>query len=96
MVGGWLDAALLISLTDWLIQETDVTPVFNGTPEGVEVARRIDANGKAVIIVINHNRQEYTLNLEDSATSRKDLLSGEEVGEDYTLAGYGVLVLAEE
>jgi beta-galactosidase GanA len=95
MVGGWLDAALLASLTEWLLQETGVTPVFAGAPEGVEVARRVDANGKAVTLVINHSRQETTLTLPGSGNSRTDLLTGEEFGETVTLPGYGVRVWSD-
>ena len=96
MVGGWLDSALLESLTGWLLQETGVTPIFAGAPEGVEVARRAGANGSAVTLVINHNRQETTLVFPGSPPPRKDLLTGEEFGENVTLPGYGVRVFAEE
>lgn len=94
MVGGWLDDTLLASLTGWLLQETGVNPVFAGAPEGVEVARRVDANGRAVTLVINHNRQETALNMSGSAASRKDLLTGEEFAESVNLPGYGVRVFA--
>jgi beta-galactosidase len=95
MVGIWPDTTLLASLTEWLLHETGVEAVFAGAPEGVEVARRVGANGKAILLVINHNREAVTLRLPDAGTSRTDLLTGEAFGESVTLPGYGVRVWAD-
>ncbi len=90
-VGAVLDDALQSSLTDWLINAAQVTPVFSGAPAGVEVARRVDADGRAVLLVLNHNREEATLTLSASA---RDLLTGETFATDLPLPPYGVRILA--
>ncbi len=94
MVGGWLDDALMASLAEWLIQETGITPTTTPTPQGIEVARRVGAEGKAVTFVINHNRHEETVALPGIPAPRRDVLTGEECGESVTLPGYGVRVFA--
>jgi beta-galactosidase len=44
---------LLTKLTKELCQEANITPVLE-TPEGVEVTKRVQADGRAVYFLLNH------------------------------------------
>ncbi|HLV80215.1 MAG TPA: beta-galactosidase, partial [Chthonomonadaceae bacterium] len=45
-VGAILNDALQDSLTDWILSQAQVAPLFAGAPAGVEVARRVAPDGR--------------------------------------------------
>jgi beta-galactosidase len=98
-VGAVLNDALQIDLIDWLLETVSLSPVWPAPRPGVEVARRVGTDGRAVVLVINHNRQEVSLPLPVTAdpTSRtrlRDLLTGEVFEETTILPPYGVRVFS--
>jgi beta-galactosidase len=89
-VGAWLDDHTMQRLTSMWLADSGVQTI--SAPEGVEVCRRVGASGE-VWIVINHTRQARTV---PSPATARDLVTGQTVGRDLTLDGYGVAVLAAE
>jgi len=91
-VGAYLDDAAQQAFMDHVAQMAGVKPVM-GTPQGVEVCRRITDEGKNVFIVINHERTEQVIRLPWPAHEH---LSGLSVEDELELAPYGVAVLTAE
>jgi beta-galactosidase len=89
-VGAWLNDELQSDLTDWLLELAQVTPPPLNAPRGVEVARRVSAEGRAVTFVLNHNYQEARVPL---SAPHKDILSGETFTEWLPVPPYGVRLL---
>jgi beta-galactosidase len=88
-IGATLEDTLQADLTDWLLNQSGVTPTIAGAPPGVEAAYRVAEDGRRVLLVINHDRMEATLPLEHPVT---DALTGERYVETLPLTPYGVRV----
>ncbi|AEE47427.1 beta-galactosidase [Cellulomonas fimi] len=56
-----LDGAALGALTERLLVEAGVSPVLDGVPAGVEVARRRAADGRSWLFVLNHTEAPVDL-----------------------------------
>lgn len=89
-IGTELDRSTLNRLFDGISETAGLTPVLPSLPPGVEAIRRESDDGRAVIIVINHNENEIALWTEDEFV---DLLTGSIVNGAAALGGNGVLVL---
>jgi beta-galactosidase len=88
-VGAYLDNTSQKILLDRIAQSADVRPVMD-TPAGVEARRRIDANGKEIFIVINHERVEHLTKLPWPA---QEHLSEQNLTDQLKLEPYGVAIL---
>jgi beta-galactosidase len=95
-VGAVLNDELQADLMRWLVAQAQVMPVLAGTPHGVEAARRVAEDGRAVLFLINHNRQAATLPLPAPPlpASVRDLLTGETFTDALPLPPYGVRLVA--
>src|SRR5581483_7387536 len=95
-VGAVLNDELQADLMRWLVEQAQVTPVLSGTPRGVEAARRVAEDGRAVLFLLNHNRQTATLPLPAPPlpASVRDLLTGETFTDALSLPPYGVRLVA--
>jgi beta-galactosidase len=95
-IGAVLDEALQNSLTDWLLAAAQVAPTLAGAPQGVEIARRVTEEGRAVLLVINHRREPAALTLPAPPlpAAVRDLLTGETFTATLPLPPYGVRVVA--
>lgn len=91
MVGAWFNNELQSDLTDWVLGLANVTPAPLKAPQGVEVARRVGPEGRAVTCVINHNREEVRVPLPSPC---QDLLTGETFDGWLSLSPYGVRIFA--
>jgi beta-galactosidase len=81
---------LLHKLAQQLCQQAGVTPVLPA-PEGVEVTRRVRADGRAVYFLLNHtDKLEVVALPEGTFTS---LLTGKAIEEQVEVAGNDVVVL---
>lgn len=88
-VGVYLDEEAQQALTDHIVRMVGIRPVLE-TPPGVEARVRVDAEGKRIYIVINHEREEQLVPLPWPA---QEHLGGQPVAEELKLAPYGVAVL---
>jgi beta-galactosidase len=88
-VGVQLEEGLQSSLTDFLLALSGASPTLPEAPEGVEMARRVAEDGRAVTILINHNRFEVPVPL---STASQDILTGEAFTDSVSLPPYGVRV----
>jgi beta-galactosidase len=52
-IGTVLDASTLDTAAKWMARVSHVQPVFGPVPDGVEVTRRVGADGKQVFVLIN-------------------------------------------
>ena len=93
-VGAVLDEASQTALTDWLLAETQIEPVWRDTPPGVEAARRMDGAGREALLFINHTRQSHSVSLPAGGKERRDLLTGEAFTQSFALPPYGVRLFA--
>ncbi|HLI05621.1 MAG TPA: beta-galactosidase [Ktedonobacteraceae bacterium] len=81
---------LLDKLIQQLCRQADVAPVL-AAPAGVEVTRRVQADGRAVYFLLNHtDRPEVVILPEGTFTA---LLTGKEVEAEVEVAGQDVVVL---
>ena len=87
VVGAVLNAELQSDFTAWLLAQTEIKPVFANAPAGVEAARRVSRDGRAVTLFINHNREAVAFDLPNESP---DLLTGETCDAGTTIPGYGV------
>jgi beta-galactosidase len=62
-VGGQFDESVMRSLSAWMLKISNVAPILANVPEGVEVCRRVGAEGKEIIILINHSAEAQTIEL---------------------------------
>lgn len=85
------DKAMLQSLLSTICKEKGIEPLL-AAPSGVEVTRRIK-DGKSFTFVLNHNSEASVVQLQDEP--RKDLLSGELVSGEYSVAAKGVLIIEQ-
>ncbi|MDQ3780648.1 MAG: beta-galactosidase [Chloroflexota bacterium] len=88
-VGAWLDDDAQQALIDRIVAGAGVAPVLE-TPAGVEARRRVDAQGKEVLLLINHARDERTVSLPWPGWEH---LSEMEVGGELRLSSYGVAII---
>ena len=88
-VGAYLDEAAQQAFIDRVIQTAQLKPVMQA-PSGVEVGKRVSAEGEDIFIVINHEREEQVVALPWSA---HDHLSEAAVTDELKLAPYGVSIL---
>ncbi len=89
LVGAYLDDAAQFALLKHIADTAEVFPVLK-TPPGVEAARRLTPDNKAITLLINHTRQPQAVTLPFTG---KDHLSGQPVSDAITLAPYGVMVI---
>ncbi len=89
-IGGILDEKLMASAANWMIKDSDVTPVFGAVPNGVEVSRRV-GGGKQVFILINYSAEPQRVALPHAMKSLLD----EKQEETIELPVYGVAVLLD-
>jgi len=92
-VGAWLDDALLAKLTSILLKKSGVEPIVPHAPDGVEVCLR-RGKGKAVMILINHNRTDVHVSLPYAMADLLATAATERNSVD--LPPYGVDVLETE
>jgi beta-galactosidase len=88
-VGTYLDDAAQDALLGHILQTAGIRPPLEAPP-GVEVCKRVSAEGEDIFIVINHKRAEQVVKLPWPA---QEHLSGSQVPEEVKLAPYGVVVL---
>lgn len=98
-IGAWLNEELQSDLTDWLIGLAQTQPVWPTPQQGVEFAQRIGPEGKKVLLVINHTRNEVSVPLTspsetDWTAPLQDLLTGETCTDHISLTPYGVRIFA--
>ncbi|MDQ0059236.1 beta-galactosidase [Paenibacillus harenae] len=85
------DKALLQSLLSTICKEKGIDPLL-AAPTGVEVTRRVK-DGKSFTFVLNHNAEAALVQLQDEPS--KDLLTGQLVSGEYSLAAKGVLIIEQ-
>jgi beta-galactosidase len=89
-VGGVLDAKVMDSAAEWMIQKSGVTAALGPVPDGIEVSRRV-GGGKQVFLLINFKAENQKVTL---PRAMKSLLDGKDVS-NVDLAQYGVAVLLD-
>jgi beta-galactosidase len=88
-VGAYLDEGSQQLLLDRIVAAAGVEPAMK-TPAGVEVCKRVNAEGVEVFIVVNHERAEQLVRLPWPAWEH---LSGLSVKDELKLGPYGVAIL---
>ncbi len=91
LVGAFLDVYAQQRLLRHIADAARITPEWE-SPSGVEVCRRVRADGFAVHIVINHERTRRHVTLPQPMV---DCLNGGVVKEDLGLEPYGVAILTQ-
>ncbi len=91
MIGAVLDSEAQSFLIERILREGGIEPIYTEGKTGVEVAKRVGKDGKTVTLVINHTREERSLDLKELAG--QDLLSGKSLSGVISLLPYGVQVL---
>lgn len=89
-VGTMGDAALHDTLVGWLVQMAGLSPLLS-TPEGVEAVERWK-DDRRLLFLLNHGDQSREVLL---PRPMRDLLSGQTVQKQVTLASKGVMILTE-
>src|SRR5579875_893403 len=84
---------LLARLTHQLCRQAGVEPVLNA-PEGVEVTRRVRADGRAVFFLLNHTQQAEAVTLPTGSFT--SLLNGHVVEGQIEVAANDVAVLLQQ
>ncbi len=87
------DDVLLAKLAKELCHEAGVEPVLQA-PEGIEVTKRVQADGRAVYFLLNHTQQGHQVLLPTGTLT--SLLDGRNVTEEIEVAAMDVVVLQEE
>ena len=90
VLGGQFDSATWRSALAPILETAGITPVM-AVPDGVEALRRVGADGREVVILIEHGGVERQVALDGRW---RDHLTGAAAPENLTLAPYGVAVLA--
>ncbi len=95
VLGAWLNDTLLQSFTDWLIETAKISIPFPKLPSGVEAARRVTENGEEVWILINHNQQAVSVDLQSGIRTGAvvDVLTDERLEGAISIPTDGVRVL---
>ncbi len=88
-VGAYLDDASQATLLAHVTRLAGIRPLLE-TPPGVEARARLDGGGRQVLIVVNHEPAEKSVQL--TAPAREELRGQDVVGE-LRLEAYGVAVL---
>jgi len=91
-VGTYLDEAAQQAFIDRILKTAGIRPTME-TGQGVEVRKRVNAEGKKSFIVINHERVAQVVPLPWPAHEH---LSGLAVTDELKLAPYGVALLTRE
>ena len=91
MVGAMLDSAAQDSLTEWLVGLAGLQPVWPDRYEGIEFARRLHPDGRSLLFVINHTRENARIALPSDWTS-SDLISGIVEANEMDLEPYGIRI----
>jgi beta-galactosidase len=89
--GAYLDELTQAAFIDQVLKSLQIEPAFD-TPAGVEICPRTSADGRAVFILINHEREPKTVSLPWAAHEH---LAGERVDGRLELEAYGIAVLTE-
>jgi len=84
---------LLVRLARLLCQQANVAPVLQ-SPEGVEVTKRVRADGRAVYFLLNHTEQAQQVTLPMGCFT--SLLDEKRVEGSVEIAAVGVIVLLSE
>jgi beta-galactosidase len=87
-IGAVLDSKMMQTAAEWMVQKSNVAPVFGPVPEGVEVSRRI-GGGREVFILINYAQDQREVTLPHSMRA---LLANRQV-DKVDLPQYGVELL---
>jgi len=87
-LAGWLDATLIDVVVGEALKGAGVRVRFR-SPPGVEVASRMDSQGREVVIVMNHTEFPAKVDL----PAGRDLLRGGKTGGKRTLAARDVVVI---
>jgi len=94
-VGAWLNTELQDQLTNWILGQAQVVSAYSGAARTIEVGRRVGADGKELLFVINHSRQEAALKLAAPLPNpATDMLTGAAFTDMLPLPPYGVRVLS--
>jgi beta-galactosidase len=88
-IGAYLDEVSQKFILQQITREAAIKPIMN-TPAGVEACRRVDKDGREIIILINYNRSEQRILLPWSAHEH---LNNKPVSTELTLDPYGVAIL---
>ncbi|HWR15730.1 MAG TPA: beta-galactosidase [Terriglobales bacterium] len=91
-IGAWLDEKLTRDVLASEVSGSGVKQILPGLPSGVEVSRRVSTDGKTVLIVINHTRQQQQVTL---PRPMRSLLDGQQKS-SLDLPPSEVVVLASE
>ncbi len=89
-VGAYLDETSQQTLLDRITSDAGVEPVMQ-TPRGVAARRRVDGQGKDIVIIINHEPSRQVVPLPWPATEH---LSETNDIDEVSLAPYGVAVIS--
>jgi beta-galactosidase len=89
-IGAILDDKLTAAAAGWMMQKSNVTPVFGPVPDGVEVSRRI-GGGKQVFVLINYAQEEREIKFPHAM---KALLANR-LADKTELPPYGVEILLD-
>ena len=87
-LAGWLDAALIDAVVEEALKAAKVRIRFR-SPPGIEVASRMDSQGREVVIVMNHTESPAKVVL----PAGRDLLRGGKTGGKRTVAARDVMVI---
>jgi beta-galactosidase len=90
-VGMVLDETAQQAFMDRILKTAGIRPVIDAPP-GIEVRKRVNPEGKDILIVINHERAVQTVQLPWPAVEH---LTGLTVGDQLKLGPYGVVLLSQ-
>jgi beta-galactosidase len=88
-----VSSELLTKLTKELCQKANIAPVLEA-PEGVEVTKRAQADGRAVYFLLNHTEQAQRVKLPVGVFT--SLLDGKRVEGEVEMSGVDVAVLVQQ
>jgi beta-galactosidase len=90
-VGMVLDETAQQAFMDRILKTAGIRPMMDAPP-GVQVRKRVNPEGKDILIVINHERAVQTVQLPWPAVEH---LTGLTVGDQLKLGPYGVVLLSQ-
>ena len=96
-VGALFDLETQESLTDWLAELTDLTPVWPERIAGVEFAAREHSDGRRTLFVINHTRERTVTDFPNTSSAHRwrDLVTGSFVTGALELKPYDAALLTQ-
>jgi beta-galactosidase len=86
------DNVLLAKLAKELCHKADVKPVLQA-PEGTEVTKRVQADGRAIYFLLNHTEQTHRVTLPSGTFI--SLLNKRNISTEVEIAGMDIVVLQE-